>query len=133
MPTVFSKSSVPVYELRFHCAAGERRVRGRDVAGEAQDVADGELGRRDDVRGRRVHDHDAGGRRRLDVDVVESDAGAGDDLQHRRRRDRLGVDLRRRADEHRVRVGERREQRGPVGAVDVADVEVGTEGVDRGG
>ena len=47
--------------------------------------------------------------------------------------DRLGVDLRRRADEHGVRVGERREQRGPVGAVDAADVEVRSEGVDRGG
>ena len=35
--------------------------------------------------------------------------------------------------EHRVRVGQCREQRGPVGAVDVADVEVRTEGVDRGG
>ena len=46
---------------------------------------------------------------------------------------RLGVDLRRRADQHRVRVGERREQRRTVGAVDVADVEVGTEGIDRGG
>ena len=62
--------------------AGERRVRGRDVAGEAQDVADGQLGGRDDVGGRRVDDHDAGGRRRLDVDVVEPDAGAGDDLEH---------------------------------------------------
>ena len=133
MPTVFSNSSVPVYELRFHCAARERRVRRRDVAGEAQDVADGELGRRDDVRGRRVDDHDAGGRRRLDVDVVEPDAGARDDLEHRRRRDRLGVDLRRRADQHGVRVGEGREQRGPVGAVDAADVEVRSEGVDRGG
>ena len=47
--------------------------------------------------------------------------------------DRLGVDLRRRADEHRVRVGERREQRGTVGAVDAAHVEVGAEGIDRGG
>ena len=45
-------------------ALRERGVRGRDVPGEAQDVADGELGRRDDVRGRRVHDHDARGRSR---------------------------------------------------------------------
>ena len=54
-------------------------------------------------------------------------------LSSGRRGDRLGVDLRRRAHEHRVRVGERREQRRPVGAVDVADVEVGPQGVDRGG
>ena len=133
MPTVFSNSSVPVYELRFHWPAGERGVSGRDVAGEAQDVADRQLGRRDDVRGRRVDDHDARGGRGLDVDVVEADAGAGDDLQRGRRRDRLGVDLRRRADEHRVRVGERGQQCRAVGAVDAADVEVGPEGVDRGG
>ena len=71
--------------------------------------------------------------RGLDVDVVESDAGARDDLQLRRRRDRLGVDLRRGAHEDRVRVGECVEQRGAVGAVDVADLEVGPEGVDGGG
>ena len=32
-----------------------------------------------------------------------------------------------------LRVGERGEQRGTVGAVDVADLEVGPEGVDGGG
>ena len=114
-------------------AAGERRVRGGDVPREAQDVADGELGGRDDIRGRRVDDHDARGGRRLDVDVVEADARARDDLELRRGGQRLGVDPGRRADEHGVRVGESREQGRPVGAVDIAHVEVGTERVDRGG
>jgi hypothetical protein len=108
-------------------------VRGRDVTGEAQDVPDRELGRRDDVRGRCIHDHDAGRRGRLDVDVVEADARPSDDLELRCGRDRLGVDLRRRSHEDRVRVGEAGEQRGPVGPVDVADLEVGPQGVDGGG
>ena len=111
----------------------QRGVRGRDVPGEAQDVPDRELGGRDDVRGRRVHDHHARRRGRLDVDVVEPHARACDHLELRRGGDRLGVDLRRGAHEDRVRVGDRLEQRGPVGAVDVADLEVGPEGVDGGG
>ena len=113
-------------------AFAESRGR-RDVAGQGQDVADRELGRRDDVRGRRVDDHHAGLGRRLDVDVVETDARAGDDLEQGCRGDRLGVDLRRGADQDRVRVGQRGEQGGAVGAVDVADVEVGAESLDGGG
>ena len=134
MPTVFSNSSVPVNELRFHWPPRERRVRGRDAAGEAQDVPDGELGGRDDVRGRRVHDHDARGGRGLDVDVVEPDAGAGDDLEHAEppRVASASILVAERI-EHRVGVGERAEQRRAVGAVDLAHVEVGPEGVDRGG
>ena len=45
---------------------------------------------------------------------------------------RLGVDLGGRADEQRVRVGERGEQRGPVRPVDVADLDVVAEQRDRG-
>ncbi len=112
---------------------GQRRVGVRDVPGKAEDVADRELGGRDDVRRRGVHDHDAGRRRGLDVDVVEADTGARDDLQLRSGRDRLGVDLRGRAHQDGIRLGECREQRGPIGAVDLADVEVRTQCVDRGG
>ena len=43
---------------------------------------------------------------------------------------RLGVHLRGGADEHGVDVGEGREQLAAVGAVDLADLEVGPEGVD---
>ncbi len=111
----------------------ERRARVRDEPGEREDVADRELGGRDDVRGRRVHDHDARGGRGLDVDVVEADARAGDHLQARGRGDGLRVDLRRGADEHGVRLREGREQGRAVGAVDGSDVEVGPQGVDGGG
>ncbi len=114
-------------------AALHRGVRVGDVPREREQVADGELGRRDDVRGGRVDDHDARGRRRRHVDVVEPDARAGDDLEALAGGDRLGVHLRRRADEHRARVGEGRQERRAVGAVDLADLEVGPEGVDRGG
>ena len=83
---------------------GERGVRGRDATGEAEDVTDRELSGRDDVRGRRVDDHDTGGGRGLDVDVVESDTGASDDLQLRRVGERLLVDAGRRADQHCIRI-----------------------------
>ena len=114
-------------------AGRERRVGCGDVTGEAQDVADRELGGRDDVGGRGVHDHDAGARGGLDVDVVEAHAGTGDHLQRGRRGDRLCVHLRRGADEDHVRLREGREERGAVGAVHVTDLEVGAEGLDRGG
>src|SRR5690606_32910660 len=81
-------------------ARGEARVRRGNVAREAQDVTDRELGRADDVRGGRVDDHDAGFGGRLDVDVVEADAGARHDLEGGGRRERLRVDLGRGADEH---------------------------------
>jgi hypothetical protein len=111
----------------------QRGVRGGDVPRERQDVADRQLGGADDVGGRGVDDHHAGGRRGGDVDVVEPDPGTGDHLEQRSGGDRLGVDLGRRADEHGVGGGEGREQSGPVGSVDVADVEVGSQRVDRRG
>ncbi len=70
----------------FPLARGEGGVGGGDVPGEAQDVADREFGGADDVGCRRVDDHHAGFGRGLDVDVVEPDPGAGDDLQARERR-----------------------------------------------
>ena len=54
-------------------------------------------------------------------------------FRQRRRGDGLGVDLRGGADQHRVCVAQRREQRRAVGAVDAADVEVRSECIDRGG
>ena len=102
----------------------QRGVGGRDLPGGGEQQRDGVLGGGDDVRLRRVHDQDAalGGRRH--VDVVQPDAGAGDDLQVRGRRQRLGVDLRGGADHDGGRVGERRQQGGAVGAVDVPDLDV---------
>ena len=115
------------------CPARQRGVGGRDVAREADDVSARELGGRDDVRGRRVDDHDARGRGGFDIDVVEADTGPRDDLEVRRMRDRFLIHLRRRADENSVRIGERREQRRTVGSIDRSDIEVGPEGIDGGG
>ena len=114
----------------FPQALGQRTVGRGDVAGEAQDVTYGQLGGRDDVRGRSVHDHHTGGRRRLDVDVVETYAGTGDHLEADACRDCLLVHLRGGADQHCAGVRERREQRRPVGAVDVSHVEIGAKGLD---
>ena len=61
------------------------------------------------------------------------DPGPGHHPQVRRVRQRLGVDPGRAADDHRVHAGQRGQQRGPVGAVHVADLEVGFELRDRGG
>jgi hypothetical protein len=56
-------------------------------------VGEGELGRRDRVARRRVHDDDAALGGGVDVDVVDADPGAADDLEERGRRDHLGRDL----------------------------------------
>lgn len=105
----------------------------RDVAGGGDEQTAGELGGGDDVGGRGVHDHHAGLGGGGDVDVVETDTGARDDLQLLGGGDRLGVHLGGGADEDRVDVDDRGEQLGAVGAVDVPDLEVRTERVHRGG
>src|SRR3954465_7665197 len=82
-PRVFSKSSTPVYAERFHepplseaCACGTRRGAGGGArghgAGGGEHERVGVPGRRDDVGGRRVDDHDAGLGGGADVDVVEA-------------------------------------------------------------
>ena len=76
-------------------ALRERGVGGGDVAGKAQDVPDGEFRGRDHVGRRCVDDHDAGGSRCLDVDVVEPDARAGDHAKLLRGCNGLGIHLRR--------------------------------------
>ena len=81
----------------------------------------------------RVDDHHAVLGRRLDVDVVEADTGARDDLEPRGGQQRLGVDRGRGADQDRVDVGDRGEQLGAVGAVAVPDLEVGTQCLHGGG
>ena len=132
-PTVFSSSSTPVYLLRFHSPFFSASLAGAMLRARGEQQADGELGGGDDVGGRGVDDHDAGLGGGGDVDVVEADAGAGDDLEVLGGGDGLGVDLGRGADEDRVDVGERGQQLGAVGAVAVADLEVGAERVDGGG
>ena len=55
----------------------------RHVAGLSQEEGDGVLGSGDDVRLRRVHHGDPAAGGRLDVHVVEPDAGPADDLERR--------------------------------------------------
>ncbi len=68
------------------------------------------LGRREDVRLRRVHDHHAAARRFGDVDVVEPDPGAADDDEVVGGSEQFGGDLRRAADHERLRALDRFEQ-----------------------
>ena len=105
----------------------QARVGGRDVPGRGQQQGDRVLGGAHDVGRGRVDDHHAARGGRGHVDVVEPDARAGDDLEPGGRRERLGVDLGGRADEQRIGVGEGREERWTVGAVDVADLDVVAE------
>ncbi len=105
----------------------------RDVAGRGDQQTAGELGRGDDVGRRRVDDHHAGLGGGGDVDVVQSDAGAGDDAQLPGRGDGLGVHLGGGADEDRVDIGDGGDQLRAVGAVAVPDLEVRAQRVDGGG
>jgi hypothetical protein len=80
----------------------ERGVSLRDVACEREEQADRVLRRRNDVRlGRVRHDDPAAGGR-LDVDVVDADAGAADHAQVRAGLDQVRCELRRGADHDRV-------------------------------
>ena len=92
----------------------------RDVARERDQEADRLLGGGDDGRLGSVGDDDAVPRRRVDVDVVDSDTGPADHLQPRRPLDQLRGELRGRADHDRVvAVDDLLERRGAV----VVDVE----------
>src|SRR5690606_17296939 len=113
-------------------ALPQARVGGGDVPGGGEQQRHGVLGGRDDVGGGRVDDHHATGGGGGDVHVVQADARAGHHLQLRGGGEDLGVDLRGRTDEQGVGVGDRGQQRGAVGTVHVADLDVVTEELDRG-
>ena len=101
-PSVLPSSSTPPHLRALPATLLQRRVGLRDVARERDDQADRLLGGRDDRRLGRVRDDDPAPRRRLDVDVVDTDAGAADHLQVRRALDQVGRELRRRANHDRV-------------------------------
>ena len=82
----------------------------RHVAGLGEQQRDGVLRRRQHVGLRRVHHHDAAARGRLDVDVVEADAGPADDDQLVGGFEHLGGDLGRAADHQRRRAPDRVEE-----------------------
>jgi hypothetical protein len=112
---------------------GEAGMRGRDEAGHADDVADGEFGGRDDVGCRSVDNHHTGRGGRLDVNVVEANSSACDDLEGLRGGECLCVHLGGGTDQNSAGLRECFEQRGAVGTVHGADLEVGPEGVDSSG
>jgi hypothetical protein len=101
------------------------------VARGGQQQRDGVLGGGDDVRGRRVDDHDPGRGGGGHVDVVEAHAGAADDGQLLGGAEDLGVDLRGRAHEQGVGGGDGLEERRAVGAVDGADLDLVAEHLQR--
>ena len=68
------------------------------LAGDREHQGDRMLGRGDGVAERRVHHHNAMRRRRLQVDIVDADAGAADDLELLCRFEYFGGDLSRRTD-----------------------------------
>ena len=78
-PSTLSLSSTPSHRVRSQRPCFERRVRLRDVASLREQQRQRVLGGGQHVRLRRVHHHHAATRGRLDVDVVEADAGAADD------------------------------------------------------
>ncbi len=83
----------PAEARALPAALDERGVRLGDVAREREQQPDRVLGRRDDVRLGRVGDDDPLPGRRLDVDVVDADAGAPDHLEAVAARDQLGGEL----------------------------------------
>ena len=76
------------------------------MSGQRQHEPHRQLGDADAVRAGGVHDDDAAGAGRGDVDVVDAGAGARDGAQARRGLDQGGRDLGRAADDDGVGVGE---------------------------
>ena len=103
MPSVLSASSTPSHLAALPPAGLEGGVGLGDVAGLGEQQRHRVLGRRQDVRLRRVDDHHAAAGGRLDVDVVEADAGPADDDQVGAGGEDLGGDLGGRADDEGVR------------------------------
>ena len=85
----------------------QRLVGGRDVAGRRQQQTYRQLGSRGDVGSRGIHNHDAGHCGGLDVHVVQTHSGTGDDLEAFGRSQRLLVDLGGRTDQYGVDVSQR--------------------------
>ena len=85
-PRILLHTSVPD-PLRAPTRPARTRGGGlRDVAREREQHGDRVLGGGDVAAAGRVHDHDAALGRRVDVDVVDADAGAADDAQRVRPR-----------------------------------------------
>jgi hypothetical protein len=81
---------MPEKLFRSHCPAHRRRRLGHRPRA-AEDVGEGQLGRRDRVARGRVHHDDAALGGGLDIDVVHADAGPADDLEQAGRRQRTAA------------------------------------------
>ena len=90
------------------------------------------LGSGVNVGGRCVDDHHAALGGCGDLDVVQADTGAADDLQLGAGSQNLGVDGGGGTDENRVGLGYRGEQRRAVGSVDPTHLHTVTERLDCG-
>jgi hypothetical protein len=110
----------------------QRCVGEGNAPGDGKQQSDRMLRGADDIRLRRVDHHHTGVGRGFDVDVVKADAGACDHLQLAGCRDRFGVHLGGAAHDDCIGLGQGGEQGGPVGAVDLADVEITAQQVDTG-
>src|SRR5690606_2520559 len=105
-------------------------VGGRDLAGGAQHQRDGVFGGGVDIGGGRVDDHDTAFGGGGNIDIVQADPGPGDDLQVLAGLEDFGVDGGGGPHEQRVGLRHRRQQGGPVRAVDPADLDTVTERID---
>ena len=130
MPTVLPKISVPenlTTASRYVRAGGVGR---RNLPRRGQQQRQGVFGGAVDIRRRCVdHQHAAFGGS-VDVDVVQADAGAGDDLELGGRGQHLGIDGGGRAHQQRVGLGHRGQQLLPVGTVDPAHLYLVSQGGD---
>ena len=108
----------------------QRCVGGRDLPGGGQHQRQRVLGGAVDVRRRGVDHQHPGRGGGVDVDVVQADARAGDDLELGRGGDHLGVDRGRRAHQQRVGIGHRCQEFRAVRAVDPTHFHGVTQGCD---
>ena len=107
----------------------QSRIGRHDVAGAGQEQTDGQFRGAHDIRGRGVHDHDAGLGCRLNIHVVQSDTRTRDDLQALGSGYRLRVDLGRRTHQDCVNIGDGGQQFVSVSTVTLDDLEIRPEGV----
>ena len=91
-------------------AFAHRHDRVGQVAQQAEDIAEEQLGDGDGIARRRIDHGDAESRRRFHVDVVDADAGPADDAQPSAAFQQLGGDLRRAPTDQRVIVPDALEQ-----------------------
>ena len=108
----------------------QRGIRGHNVARAREQQSHRQFRGADDVGGGCVHHHDTRLGGGLDVDVVQSNARARDDLQALRGCDGFRVDLRRRTDQDGIDIRDRRNQLIAIGSIAANHLEVRAQGLD---